>query len=107
VRNLIAVVSFMVSVMGGLVTMFNRNRDKQTMGAIVGIAFLLSFFINVSREALMVLRGACLISFVMAVIGGVVTTFSNQEDRRVGAIITGMVALGTSLLILFLYLEYA
>jgi hypothetical protein len=57
VRDLIAVVSFMVSVMGGLVAMFNRNRDKQTMGAIVGVAFLLAFFMNVSREAILVLQG--------------------------------------------------
>jgi hypothetical protein len=105
VRNLIAVVSFMVSVMGGLVTMFNKNRDKQTMGAIVGVAFLLSFFLNISRQATLVLQAACLIAFLLAVVGGVVTTFSNQEDRRVGAIVTGMVALGTSLLILFLYLN--
>ena len=48
-RELIAVVSFVMAVIGGLATMFHKDRDKQTMGAIVAGAFLISFLINVNQ----------------------------------------------------------
>jgi peptidoglycan/LPS O-acetylase OafA/YrhL len=105
VRNLIAVVSFIMAVIGGLAAMLSAHRDRQTMATIVAAAFLISFFINVSKEAKLVLQGACLISFAMAVLGGGVAIFTNQNEKRTGGIITGIVALGTSLAILFLYLE--
>jgi hypothetical protein len=105
VRNLISVVSFIMAVIGGLAAMFSAQRDKQTMATIVATVFLISFFINVSREARLILQGACLISFAMAVLGGGVAIFTNHDDKRTGGIITGVVALGTSLVILFLYLE--
>ena len=106
-RELIAIVSFAMAVVGGLATMFHKERDKQTMGAIVAGAFLISFFINVKQESVLVLQIACLVAFAMAVTGGVVTIFSNQGDRRSGAIGTGIVSLGTTLLILFMYLEFS
>jgi hypothetical protein len=105
VRNLISVVSFIMAVIGGLAAMFSVQRDKQTMATIVATVFLISFFINVSREAKLILQGACLISFAMAVLGGGVAIFTNHNENRTGGIITGVVALGTSLVILFLYLE--
>jgi uncharacterized membrane protein len=105
VRNLIAIVSFIMAVIGGLAAMFSAHRDRQTMATIVATAFLISFFINVSKEAKLVLQGACLISFAMAVLGGGVAIFTSQNEKRTGGIITGIVALGTSLVILFLYLE--
>ena len=43
-QELIAGVSFVVAVVGGLAAMFFKERDKQTMGAIVAGAFLISFF---------------------------------------------------------------
>jgi hypothetical protein len=103
-QDFIAVVSFIMAVLGGIATMFNKHRDKQTMGSVVGIVFLISFFLLVSKEAKVILQVACLIAFAIAVAGGIVTILSNQEDTRVGAIITGVVSLGTSLLILFMYL---
>ncbi len=103
-RDLIAIVSFIMSVIGGLTTMFNKHRDKQTMASIVAIAFLMSFFINVSKEAKLVLQIACMVAFAMAVTGGIVTISSNEENIRTAAIVTGIVSLGTSLLILFVYL---
>jgi hypothetical protein len=106
VRELIAIVSFVMAVIGGLATMFHKDRDKQTMGSIVAGAFLISFFINVSQEAKLVLQVACMVAFAMAVTGGVVTIFSNEKNRRTGAMGTGIVALGTTLLILFMYLEF-
>jgi hypothetical protein len=106
VRELISVVSFIMAVIGGLATMFCKDRDKQTMGSIVAGAFLISFFINVNQESPLVLQVACMIAFGMAVTGGVVTIFSNDKNRRTGAIGTGIVSLGTSLLILFMYLQF-
>jgi len=106
VREFISIVSFIMAVIGGLATMFHKDRDKQTMGAIVAGAFLISFFINVKQEAVLVLQIACMVAFAMAVTGGVVTIFSNENNRRTGAMGTGIVSLGTSLLILFMYLEF-
>ena len=105
-RNIIAVVSFVMAVMGGLAAMVSGHRERQTMGTIVAIVFLISFFINVSREATLILQGACLVSFAMAVLGGVIAILTDQDVKRSGGIITGIVALGTSLVILFLYLEF-
>lgn len=106
-REFISIVSFIMAVIGGLATMFHRDRDKQTMGAIVAGAFLISFFINTRREAILVLQIACMVAFAMAVTGGVVTMFSSERNRRSGAIGTGIVSLGTTLLILFMYLEFS
>ena len=103
-RELIAIVSFIMSVVGALTTMFNKHKDKQAMASIVAIAFLVSFFINVSKEAKLVLQLACMVAFAMAVTGGIVTIYSNEENIRTAAIVTGIVSLGTSLLILFVYL---
>ena len=105
-RNLIAVVSFIMAVTGGLAAMFSSHRERQTMGTIVAIVFLLSFFINVSRGATWILQGACLVSFAMAVLGGGTAIFTVQDVKRTGGIVSGIVALGTSLVILFLYLEF-
>ena len=105
-REFISIVSFIMAVIGGLATIFHKDRDKQTMGAIVAGAFLISFFINVKQEAVLILQIACMVAFAMAVTGGVVTIFSNENNRRTGAMGTGIVSLGTSLLILFMYLEF-
>jgi hypothetical protein len=106
VRNLIAVVSFIMAVIGGVAAMFSSHRERQTMGTIVAIVFLISFFINVSRAATLTLQGACLVSFAMAVLGGGTAISTNQDVKRTGGIVAGIVALGTSLVILFLYLEW-
>ena len=65
------------------------------MGTIVAIVFLISFFINVSREATLILQGACLIAFAMAVLGGGIAILTDQDVKRTGGIVTGIVALGT------------
>jgi len=95
-----------MAVFGGLATMFHNEKDKQTMAAIVAGAFLISFFVNVRQDSILVLQIACMVAFAMAVAGGVITIFSNQGNRRSGAIGTGVVSLGTTFLILFLYLEF-
>ncbi|MBW1783224.1 MAG: hypothetical protein JRL30_21090 [Deltaproteobacteria bacterium] len=105
-RELISIVSFIMAVIGGLATMFHKEKDKQTMGAIVAGVFLISFFINVKRDGILILQIACMVAFAMAVTGGVVTIFSNEGNRRSAAIGTGIVSLGTTLLILFMYLEF-
>jgi hypothetical protein len=105
-RNLIAVVSFAVAAIGGLAVMFIRNRDKQTMSSIVAGAFLISFFINVSRDAKLVLQVACMVAFGIAVLGAFVTIFSNDENTRTAAIVTGLVSLGASIFMLLTYLEF-
>jgi len=102
-RNFIGIVSFVVAVISGLSVIFGTNRDKQTMASIVGVAFLISFFINVSEEAKIVHGVSCVITFAMAVLGGVIAIFSDEKNRRDGALITGIVSLGASLLILFIY----
>lgn len=105
--ELIAIVSFIMAVLGALSTIFLKNRDKQTMASIVSVAFLASFFINVSQESKFILQGACIIAFILSVIGGSVAIFSNEESKRTGAVITAVVSLGTSLLILFSYLKFS
>ena len=104
-RELISIISFIMAVIGGLATIYHKERDKQTMGSIVAGVFLLSFFINVRPEPILVLQIACMVAFAMAVTGGIVTLFTNDDNRRTGAIGTGVVSLGTTLLILFMYLE--
>ena len=106
-QEVIAVVSFIMAVIGGLAAMFHKDRDKQTMGSIVAGAFLISFFINVNQEATLVLQITCMVAFAIAVTGGIVTIFSSDESRRSGAIGTGIASLGTTLLILFMYLEFS
>jgi len=106
-QELITVISFVMSVLGGLVVMFHKEKDKQTMGAIVAGAFLISFFINMNEKNTLVLQAACSVAFAMAVTGGLVAMFANREHRRTGATVTGIVALGTSLLILFVYLHFS
>ena len=105
VRELIAIISFVMAVIGGLATIFHKDKDKQTMGSIVAGAFLISFFINVRQESILILQICCMAAFAMAVTGGIVTIFSDDEDKRTGAIGTGIVSLVTTLLILFMYLE--
>jgi hypothetical protein len=94
-----------MAVIGALATIFIKEKDKQTMASIVGIAFLLSFFINVNKEARLFLQIACIVTFSISMLSGIVSIFSGEESKRTGAIVTGIVSLGTSLLILFLYLE--
>lgn len=104
--ELISIVSFIMAVIGALATIFLNNRDKQTMASVVGVAFLVSFFINVNKESQFLLQAACIVAFILSVIAGTVAIFSNEESKRTGAIVTGIVSLGTSLLILFLYLKF-
>ncbi len=105
-RDLIAVASFIVAVIAGLTVIFNKNRDKQTVASIVGIVFLISFFIVVTQNAMLIYQVSCLVTFAMAVLGGVFAMYSKEKNRRDGAIIAGIVSLGTSLFILFTYLEF-
>jgi len=107
VGELISIVSFVMAVVGALATIFLNNRDKQTMASVVAVAFLLSFFINVSKDSTLILQAACIIAFIISVIGGTVAIFSSEESKRTGAIVTGVVSLGTSLLILFSYLKFS
>jgi uncharacterized membrane protein HdeD (DUF308 family) len=106
VRELIAIISFAMAVIGALATIFIRERDKQTTASIVAVAFLISFFINVSREALVFLKITCIAAFALSVLSGLVSIFSREESNRTAAIVTGIISLGTSLLILFLYIEF-
>jgi peptidoglycan/LPS O-acetylase OafA/YrhL len=106
VRNLFSIVSFIMAVVGGLAATFSAHRERQTMATIVAVAFLISFFVNVNRDAKLILQVACVVSFAMAVLGGGVAILTDQEDRRTGGIVTGIVALGTSLAILFVYLDF-
>jgi len=106
VGELIAIISFIMAVIGALAAIFMKNRDKQTMASVVGVAFLISFFINVNKESLLLLQAACIVAFLLSVVGGTVAIFSNEESKRTGAIVTGVVSLGTSLLILFSYLKF-
>jgi hypothetical protein len=104
--ELISIVSFVMAVIGALAAVFINNRDKQTMAAVVGVAFLVSFFINVHKDSKSILEVACIVAFIISLIGGTVAIFSNEESKRTGAIATGVVSLGTSLLILFSYLGF-
>jgi uncharacterized membrane protein len=106
VGELIAVVSFVMAVVGALSSVFIRSRDRQTMAAVVGVVFLGSFFINVSKDSKLILEAACIAAFIISVIGGIVAIFSSEESKRTSAMVTGVVSLGSSLLILFLYLGF-
>lgn len=106
-QELISIVSFIMAVIGALASMFINERDKQTMAYIVGFAFLISFFINVRKDHELFLRIACAIAFAISVLGGIIAIFSSADSKRNGAIVTSTISLGTSLLILFLYLEFS
>jgi uncharacterized membrane protein len=95
-----------MAVFGALVVLFIQNRDKQTMASVVALVFLVSFLINVRSADQVFLQIACMTTFALALLGGTVTIFSNEEYKRTGAIFTGIVSLCVSLLILFAYLEF-
>lgn len=102
-RELIAIVSFAVAVIGALAILFIKEKDKQTTASIVSVLFLISFFITVGNNAVLPLQITCVVSFALSVLSGMVAIFSGEEGNRTGAIVTGIVSLGTSLLILSLY----
>jgi uncharacterized membrane protein len=104
--ELIAIVSFVMSVVGAMAAVFSSNRDKQTMASIVAAVFLISFFVNVNEEPRIVLQTACVVAFAVSITGATVAIFSNEESRRSSAIFAGVVSLGTCLLILFFYLGF-
>lgn len=103
---IISVVSLAMAAVGALATVIVEQRDKQNMASIVGLAFLLSFFINVERESELILKIACIVFFGIAVASGITAIFSNVETRRASSVITGIVCLCTSLIILFGYMEF-
>ena len=47
-----------------------------------------------------------MVAFGLALLSGAVSIFGKEEYRRWGAIITGIVSLGVSLLILFIFIEF-
>lgn len=106
-QELIAIISFMMAVIGALASMFIAERDKQTMASIVGVAFLISFFINVRKDHELFLKIACAIAFAISVLGGIVAIVGSEDSKRNGAIVASIISLGTSLLILILFLEFS
>jgi hypothetical protein len=105
-RNLISVISFVMAVFSSLVVLFIKDREKQKMASIVALVFLLSFFVNISGGEKLFLQIACMTSFALAILSGIVSIFSNEEHTRIASMVIGVVALGVSLLILFTYLEF-
>jgi len=103
--ELIAIVSFVISVVGAMAAVFISNRDKQTMASIVAAVFLISFFVNVNKDPRIVLQTACVVAFAVSITGAMVAIFSNEETKRTSAMVIGVVSLGTCLLILFSYLR--
>jgi len=95
-----------MAVFGALAVLFIKNKDKQTMASIVAFVFLVSFLVNVRSADQLFLQITCITTFALALLGGIVTIFSNDEYRRSGAIFTAIVSLFVSLLILFAYLEF-
>ena len=91
-RYFISIASFVMAVFGALVVLFIKNRDKQTMASMVALVFLVSFLINVPVTARLSLQIACLSTFALALLSGVVTIFGNEEYRCTGAIFTGIVS---------------
>jgi peptidoglycan/LPS O-acetylase OafA/YrhL len=104
VRGFISILSFAMAVFGALSAIFIPEKDKQTIASIVGVAFLISFLINLDRGAGLFLHIAGIIAFILAVLSGLVAIFSNNENQRTSAAVTGIVSLGISLLILFVYI---
>ena len=105
-RSLISVISYGMAVFSSLVVLFIRDREKQKMVSIVALVFLLSFFVNISGGEKLFLQIACMTSFALAILSGIVTIFGNEEHTRIASMIIGVVALGVSLVILFMYLEF-
>jgi len=104
-QEIISVISLAMAAVGALATVAVEQKDKQNMASIVGLAFLLSFFINVERESGLILPIACIVFFGISVAGGIIAIFSNVEARRISSVITGIVCLCTSLIILFGYMD--
>ena len=105
-RYFISIASFVMAVFGALAVLFIKNRDKQAMASVVAIVFLGSFLINVRSADQVFLQITCITTFALALLGGAVTIFSDEEYRRTGAIFTAIVSLCVSLMILFAYLEF-
>lgn len=105
VGDLIAIVSFVIAVVGAVSAIFIGHRDRQSMAFIVAGAFLISFFVNVNQQSRILLQIACVVAFAVSILGAMVAIFSHEESKRTSAIVTGVVSLGTSLLILFSYLD--
>jgi uncharacterized membrane protein len=103
-RNLIGIASFLVALVGALSTIFQGDKDKQTMSAIVAAVFLLSFFVNIGTNTALVHQMACIVAFALAILAGVIAMFNKEKNKRDAAIVTGTVSLLTSLFILFVYL---
>jgi hypothetical protein len=104
--DLIAVVSFVIAVIGAVCAIFIAHRDRQSMAFIVAAAFLISFLVNVNATSRLFLQMACVVAFAVSITGAMVAIFSSEESKRTSAIVTGVVSLGTSLLILFSYLNF-
>ncbi len=104
--DLIAIVSFVIAVIGAISAVFIANRDRQSMASIVAAAFLISFFVNVNEQSRIFLQIACIVAFAVSITGAMVAIFSNEESKRTSAMVIGVVSLGTSLLILFSYLKF-
>ena len=105
-RNIISIVSFIMAVFSGTVVLFIKDNDKQKTASFVAFLFLISFLINIDGTAHLFLRIACMVAFGLALLSGAVSIFGKEEYRRWGAIITGIVSLGVSLLILFIFIEF-
>lgn len=95
-----------MAVFSSLVVLFIKDSEKQKMASIVAFVFLLSFFINISGAQKLFLQIACMTAFALAILSGIVTIFGNEEYTRTGSMIIGVVALGVSLVILFMFLEF-
>jgi hypothetical protein len=53
----------------------------------------------------LIFQGACLMAFATAVLGGGVAIFTSQDEKS-GGIVTGIVAVGISLVSPFLCLDF-
>jgi hypothetical protein len=105
-RELIALVSFFVALLGGAVAVFSPDRSRRNASITIAFVFITAHLLLVSADRILggspdvVETVTCLLSFALAVAGGVAAIFHKERDRQFVAGAVGFGALVVSLFLL-------
>jgi hypothetical protein len=106
-KDLIIIVSFLMAVAAGLVAVLSKNQHRRTSSLTIGFIFITAFlliFLNrgiTIKGSELIQKSTCIISFAMAVTGGLAAIFHEDRDRQFVSGAVGFVSLIVSLLLLW------
>ena len=106
-QEMIGIISFCMAVLGGLVSIWSKDVSRRTSAMSVGFIFLVAFLLiffgrRVAGEETEFIRvTTCVVSFIVAVAGGVTAIFHEDKDRQLVSEVVGFVFLVTSFLLLW------